>query len=115
MIDICEATQLSGEEELEVSKKSSPTRPFLDQRIILVVVVVFHHWLELGVGQSPHHLMKMSVVVEVLGSMKDFWIERVVVVVSHINCSIAYFYFLVTNMLALGEPLEKRRDHDRTL
>ena len=25
------------------------------------------------------------------------------------------FYFLVINMLALGEPLEKRRDHDRTL
>ena len=32
MKDICEATQLSGEEELEVSQKSSPTRPFLDQR-----------------------------------------------------------------------------------
>ena len=29
---MCEATQLSGEEELEVSQKSSPTRPFLDQR-----------------------------------------------------------------------------------
>jgi len=32
MKDISEATQLSGEEELEVSQKSSPTRPFLDQR-----------------------------------------------------------------------------------
>jgi hypothetical protein len=32
MKDIYEATQLSGEEELEVSTKSSPTRPFLDQR-----------------------------------------------------------------------------------
>jgi hypothetical protein len=30
--DIYEATQLSGEEELEVSQKSSLTRPFLDQR-----------------------------------------------------------------------------------
>ena len=32
MGDICEATQLSEEEELEVSQKSSLTRPFLDQR-----------------------------------------------------------------------------------
>ena len=32
MKDICEATQLSGEEELEVSQKSSLTRPFLDQQ-----------------------------------------------------------------------------------
>ena len=32
MKDVCEATQLSGEEELEVSQKSSLTRPFLDQR-----------------------------------------------------------------------------------
>jgi len=30
MKDICEATQLSGEEELEVSQKSSLIRPFLD-------------------------------------------------------------------------------------
>ena len=35
MKDICEATQLSGEEELEVSQKSSLTRPFLDQFIII--------------------------------------------------------------------------------
>jgi hypothetical protein len=35
MKDIYEATQLSGEEELEVSQKSSPTRPFLDQRSFL--------------------------------------------------------------------------------
>ena len=32
MQDNCESTQLSGEDELEVSKKSSLTRPFLDQR-----------------------------------------------------------------------------------
>ena len=36
MKDICEATQLSGEEELEVSQKSSLTRPFLDQRSFLM-------------------------------------------------------------------------------
>ena len=29
MKDICESTQLSGEEELEVSQKSSLTRPLL--------------------------------------------------------------------------------------
>ena len=45
----------------------------------LVVVVVYHHWLKLGVGRSLHHLMEMIVVVEVFGSMKDF--GRVVVVV----------------------------------
>ena len=32
MKDICEATHLSGEDELEVSQKSSLIRPFLDQR-----------------------------------------------------------------------------------
>ncbi len=32
MKDVCEATQLSGEEELEVSRKSSLPRPFFDQR-----------------------------------------------------------------------------------
>ena len=47
----------------------------------LVVVVVFHHWLKLGVGQSLHHLMEVNVVVEVLGSMKGFGMERVAVVV----------------------------------
>ena len=47
----------------------------------LVVVVVFHHWLKLGVGQSLHHLMEVIVVVEVLGLMKGFGMERVVVVV----------------------------------
>ena len=47
----------------------------------LVVVVVFHHWLGLGAGQSLHHLMEVIVVVEVLGSMKGFGMERVAVVV----------------------------------
>ena len=32
MKDNCEATQLSGKEELEVSKKSSPTRPFFSSQ-----------------------------------------------------------------------------------
>ena len=47
----------------------------------LVVVVVFHHWLELGTGQSLHHLMEVIGVVEVLGSIKGFGMERVAVVV----------------------------------
>jgi hypothetical protein len=49
MKDIYEATQLSGEEELEVSQKSSPTRPFLDQRrklqkVLLVGLVEKLYW-----------------------------------------------------------------------
>ena len=47
----------------------------------LVVVVVFHHWLELGAGGSLHHLMEVIVVVEVLGSMRGCGMERVAVVV----------------------------------
>ena len=34
MKDICEATQLSGEEELEVSQKSSLTRPFFLEKVM---------------------------------------------------------------------------------
>ena len=47
----------------------------------LVVVVVFHHWLRLGVGQILHHLVEVIVVVEVLDSMLYFGTVRVVVVV----------------------------------
>ena len=49
--------------------------------LVVVVVVVFHHWLKLGVGQSLHHLMEVTVVVEVLGLMKGFGMKGVVVVV----------------------------------
>ena len=54
---------------------------FLVVECHLLVVVVFHHWLKLGAGQSLHHLMEVIVVVEVLGSMKGLGMERVVVVV----------------------------------
>ena len=47
----------------------------------LVAVVVFHHQLKLGVGQSLNHLVKVIVVVEVLNSVRYFGTERVVVVV----------------------------------
>ena len=56
MKDICEATQLSGEEELEVSQKSSPTRPFLDQRIFFLEkklderVLVFYQSIDSNSG-----------------------------------------------------------------
>ena len=47
----------------------------------LVVVVVFHHWLKLGVGQSLRHLVEVIVVVEVLNLVRYFGIEIAVVVV----------------------------------
>ena len=47
----------------------------------VVVVVAFHHWVKLGVGQSLHHLMEVIVVVEVLGSTKGFGMVNDVVVV----------------------------------
>ena len=48
---------------------------------LVVVVVVFHHWLKLGAGWSLHQLMEVIEVVEVHGTMKGFGMERIVVVV----------------------------------
>ena len=53
----------------------------LECHLVVVVVVAFHHWVKLGVGQSLHHLMEVIVVVEVLGSTKGFGMVNDVVVV----------------------------------
>ena len=48
---------------------------------LVVVIVVFHHWLKLGVGQNLHHLVEVIVVVGVLNSIMFYGMVKVVVVV----------------------------------
>ena len=58
MKDICEATQLSGEEELEVSQKSSLTRPFLS--LILIKNICMPEMNHEPRSVIPHHMFVSS-------------------------------------------------------
>ena len=70
---------------------------------LVVVVVVFHHWIKLGVGQSLHHLLGVIVVVEVLNLMGNFGSRRVVV---HVCLSVGLSGFHPRNFFCT-ESLER--------
>ncbi len=72
----------------------------------MIVLVEVHAMTGLGSGNSPTPIPYFAFVVSDEGSISRSATEL---------RPPPLLYFLVTNMLALGEPLEKRRDHDRTL
>jgi hypothetical protein len=53
----------------------------LECHLVVVVVVAFHHWLKLGMGQNLHRLVEVIVLVVVLNSIMYYGMVSDVVVV----------------------------------